>query len=755
MNFYCGWEVFTLAGKELERYEGEIANIIYHNEDNGYKVVEFENDDQCFVAVGYLHGVAVGERVILTGSWINHSVYGEQLKVVMFEKKQPTTAESIYKYLASGIIKGVRESTAKKIVEMYGEESLDIIANHPAKLAKIRGISIDKALAVQACYNEQVGASALVMFLQNHGVSVNIASKVYKTFGSAAVDFINSNPYILCDEIDGISFKTADTIARRMNVSASDVNRLKSGTMYTLRYNTQFGHSYLPYNDLEAGAADMLRCSCEDVEGAISALIKDGKVQCETLDGVCRVYCTSHYMCEMGVAQKLAQLNSLSYDYKDDEIEKQINIVEKTQDITFAQLQREAVRCALKYSVLVITGGPGTGKTTIINGIIDLMHTNGLSVTLTAPTGRAAKRMSQVCHCEAKTIHRLLGAGFGDVGDEVVFKVDEDTPIESDVIIVDEMSMVDIVLMSNLLRAIKPGTRLVLVGDVNQLPSVGPGNVLKDIIDSQTIKVIRLSQIFRQAKESMIVLNAHAVNNGKYPLCNVKDKDFFYASFSDANEGYEYILSLCSERLPNKYGCNPFDIQVLSASKKGINGVHNLNIGLQNLLNPPEEGKKEKQYGDTLFRVGDKVMQTKNNYDIPWTAADGSVGNGIFNGDVGVVENIDDTVGTLAVVYDEDKYVVYDSKELDEIDLAYCVTVHKSQGSEFPVVVMPLYDVPYMLINRNLFYTGITRARDLVVLVGREDIMRKMVDNNRENRRYSGLRDRLIYEHNQTYQKDF
>lgn len=744
-----------MAEKELERYEGEIVNIIYQNEDNGYKVVEFENDDEAFVAVGYLHGVAVGESVILTGNWINHSTYGEQLKVVMFEKKQPTTAESIYRYLASGIIKGVRESTAKKIVEMFGEESLDIIANHPAKLAKIRGISMDKALSVQACYNEQVGASTLVMFLQNHGVSVNIASKVYKTFGSAAVDFINSNPYILCDEIDGISFKTADTIAQRMNISPSDANRLKSGTMYTLRYNTQFGHSYLPYTDLVAGAAEMLHCNKADVEYAISGLIDDGKVHTETVDGVCRVYCMSHYMCEQGVAEKLAVLNHFVYDYKDEEIEKQIDIVEKTQDISFAKLQREAVRCALKYSVLVITGGPGTGKTTIINGIIDLMHANGLSVTLTAPTGRAAKRMSQVCHCEAKTIHRLLEAGFGDIGDEVTFKVDEDKPIESDVIIVDEMSMVDIVLMSSLLRAVKPGTRLVLVGDVNQLPSVGPGNVLKDIIDSDTVEVIRLTEIFRQAKESMIVLNAHSVNNGEYPLCNVKDKDFYYASLPDADAGYEYILSLCSMKLPNKYGYNPLDIQVLSASKKGINGVHNLNKGLQDLLNPAEDGKKEKMYGDTLFRVGDKVMQIKNNYDIPWTAADGTIGNGIFNGDVGIIESIDDSVGTLSVVYDDDKYVVYDSKELDEIDLAYCVTVHKSQGSEFPVVVMPLYDVPYMLINRNLFYTGITRARDLVVLVGREDIMRRMVDNNRENRRYSGLKDRLINEHKQTAKSIF
>ncbi|MBQ7901479.1 MAG: ATP-dependent RecD-like DNA helicase [Clostridia bacterium] len=739
----------------MERYEGDITNIIYQNDDNGYKVVEFENDNECFVAVGYLHGVAVGERVILTGNWINHNVYGEQLKVAMFEKKQPTTAEAIYKYLASGIIKGVRESTAKKIVEQFGDESLDVIAGHPAKLAKIKGISMDKALSIQHCYNEQVGASTLVMFLQSHGVSVSIASKVYKVFGGAAVEFISSNPYILCDEIEGISFKTADTIARKMDIDPSNNNRIKSGTVYTLKYNTQFGHSFLPRESLVAGAAEMLRCTKADVEHAINDLVEEGKLHCEEANGICRVYCMSHYMCEQGVAEKLAALNKFVYDYKDNEIEAQIDVVEKTQNIKFAELQREAVRCALKYSVLVITGGPGTGKTTIINGIIDLMHANGLSVTLTAPTGRAAKRMSQVCRCEAKTIHRLLEAGFSDIGDEVTFNIDEDKPIESDVIIVDEMSMVDIVLMSSLLKAVKIGTRLILVGDVNQLPSVGPGNVLKDIIDCGMIKVIRLSEIFRQAKESMIVLNAHAINKGEYPVCNVKDKDFYYASFADANAGYEYILSLCSTRLPNKYGYHPYDIQVLAASKKGINGVHNLNKGLQDLLNPPDNAKKEKQYGDTVFRVGDKVMQIKNNYDISWTMADGTIGSGVFNGDVGIIESIDDSVGTLAVVYDDEKYVVYDSKELDEIDLAYCVTVHKSQGSEFPVVVMPLYDVPYMLINRNLFYTGITRARDLVVLVGREDIMRKMVDNNRENKRFSGLKDKLIDEENRTQQLVF
>lgn len=734
--------------KMLERFEGEIVNIIYRNEDNGYTVAEFESDKDCFVAVGYLHAVAEGERVVLTGTWTNHNVYGEQLKVTMFEKKQPTTVDAIYRYLSSGIIKGVRESTAKKIVEMFGEQSLKVIAETPAKLAKIRGISLDKAIKIQMSYNEQVGASTLVMFLQNFGISVNIVSKVYRAFGSAAVEFIKSNPYILCDEIEGISFKTSDKIAAQLGFEGDDSSRLKSGTLYVLKYNTQFGHSYLPKQMLIDSAKQMLSVDDDKIKTAINNLVFDGKLFIEKTNGEQAVYYMPHYQCEKNVADKLKKLNKYEYDYKDSEIDALINVVEKTQNITFAHMQKEAVKSALKNSVLVITGGPGTGKTTIINAIIDIMHSNGLSVTLTAPTGRAAKRMSQVCNCEAKTIHRLLEAGYSDGSDEMTFNIDEDSPIDTDVIIVDETSMVDIILMSNLMKAIRKGTRLILVGDVNQLPSVGPGNVLKDIIDSGIVKVIRLTEIFRQAKESMIVINAHAVNNGEYPVCNVKDKDFFYASFANAYEGYEYILSLCSTRLPDKYGYNPYDIQVLSASKKGINGVNNLNSGLQQLLNPPESYKNEKKYGDVVFREGDKVMQIRNNYDISWTTADGKLGNGVFNGDVGIIQKIDESLGTLSVVYDDDKYVVYDSKELDEITLAYCITVHKSQGSEFPVVVIPLYDVPYMLLNRNLFYTGITRARDLVVLVGREDIMKKMVDNNRENKRYSGLGEKLKNENN-------
>lgn len=742
---FIAQRMITLDNTELEKVEGEVTDIIFGNDDNGYKVIEVENETDNFIAVGYMHGLSVGEYVILTGRWTNHSVYGEQFKAEMFEKRMPCSRETVYRYLASGIIKGIRESTAKKIVEKFGEKSLEIIAKDPMKLATINGISKSKAIAVHESYNEQVGASNLVMFLQGFNISVNYAAKIFKTLGTAAVDLIEANPYMLCDTIDGISFKTSDDIAERLNFPRDSELRLKAGTVYTLKYNTRFGHSYLPRETLCSLSGKLMHVSAGEVDGVIGLLEADGHFVCETVGGEKRVYCISHYRCEENVAKKICSLSRVKYDCDEDDIRRQIDISEKKRGMKLAALQRDAVECALKNSVLVITGGPGTGKTTIINAIIDVMHMGGLSVTLTAPTGRAAKRMSQVCKTEAKTIHRLLEAGFHDESDEPEFGIDEDKPIDSDVIIIDEMSMVDVVLMSSLLRAVKDGTRLIMVGDVNQLPSVGPGNVLKDIIDSGVVSVIRLTEIFRQAKESMIVVNAHNVNSGVYPQCNVKDKDFFFASFSDAHNGFEYIMSLCSTRLTHKYGYEPFDIQVLSPSKKGICGVYNLNSGLQSVLNPPSDEKKEKKYGDLIFREGDKVMQIKNNYDIAWTTDDGTAGSGVFNGDVGIIDKISEKFSTLSVRYDERK-VVYDFRDLDEIDLAYAVTVHKSQGSEFPAIIIPLYDAPYMLISRNLFYTGITRARDLVVLVGREDIMRKMVDNNKENRRYSGLKEKIILE---------
>lgn len=728
---------------QTETVSGEVTNIIYSNDENGYKILEIENDEDCFTAVGYFHSVSEGEFLNLTGSWVVHRTYGEQFKADMFEKRPPATRASIMRYLSSGIIRGIRKSTAEKLVQRFGEDTLTVMEKEPMRLAEIRGISADKAMKMHESYVNQLGSATLVMFLQSCGISVKASAKIYKKFGTAAVDIIKENPYVLCEAVDGIGFKTADEIAKKLDYDNKSTNRIRAGTLYTLKYNTQFGHCYLPRSVLVRLSASLLGVEEGETDDAVSSLIADGVLIAERSNDAECIYYHTHFMCEEYCAKKLSELNKYKYAFNRDEILKQLDIVEKMSKISFADMQREAVVCAVTNSVLVITGGPGTGKTTIINAIIDIMHSNGLSVTLAAPTGRAAKRMSQVCSLEAKTIHRLLEAGYYGSDEEMEFMVNEDDPIDADVVIVDEMSMVDIVLLNSLLKAIRPGTRLIMVGDVNQLPSVGPGNVLRDIIDSGAVEVIRLTEIFRQARESMIVTNAHGIYNGNYPVCNVKGKDFFFADFSDANDGLSYILSLCSTRLPKAYGFSSFDIQVLSPAKKGICGVYNLNEKLREVINPPSKGKKEHDFGFRTLREGDKVMQIRNNYDIKWSSTAGAEGgSGVFNGDVGVITDINESLHTVTVMYD-DKKVVYDFKDADEIEHAYCITIHKSQGSEFPAIIMPMYEAPYMLMNRNLLYTGVTRAKQLVILVGKESVIRTMTDNNREDRRYSGLKNKL------------
>lgn len=726
--------------KETTILVGEMVNIIYRNEDNGYTVAEFETESNLYTIVGYLIGLNCGENARLTGKMVNHDIYGEQFKVEIYEKEVPKSCDAIYRYLSSGIVKGIREATASKIVEAFGEDALDVIENDPLKLSTVRGISMDKAIKIQQSYIAEMGASALIMFLQNYDISVKLAAKIYKKLGIAAIERIKFNPYILSDEIEGIGFKTADKMAINMGLDFFDENRVRSGVVYTIKQYMAYGHTCVIREYLARSSAELLGIDITIADEAISSLVTDVTCISKTINGIEYIYYYRYYLCERYVAKKLKELDSVRDNYNTDDIERQLMHIEAHEGIRYAAQQREAIINAMNYNIMIITGGPGTGKTTIINTIIKIMEQNGLKVMLAAPTGRAAKRMSQVCNRDAKTIHRLLEAKVTDDDETMEFMIDEDSPINTDVLIVDETSMVDIVLMSSLLKALRQGTKLIMVGDVNQLPSVGAGNVLKDMIDSDCLKVIKLTEIFRQAEKSMIVVNAHRINQGEYPVCNEKGKDFFFARKPSANEGLSYMLSLCKERLPAKYDISPFDIQVLSPVKRGVTGIENLNIHLQNELNPPSKDKNEKKFGDFILREGDKVMQMKNNYNIIWASLDNSgEGTGVFNGDVGIVTQINHTFESITVTFD-DKTVQYNFKDIgDNIDLAYAVTVHKSQGNEFPVVVMPMYDGPEMLINRNLFYTAVTRAKNLVVLVGNEDIMCKMVNNNKERMRWSGL----------------
>ena len=728
---------------ELIKISGEVANIIYRNDDNGYTVCEIETKDDVVVAVGYLVGVFEGDFINADGIWIKHNVYGEQFKIEIFEKEIPETEGAILKYLSSGIIKGIREKTAKRIVEAFGKDSLKVIENSPFKLSELRGISTKRAIEIQQSYIEQMGATTLIMFLQKYNISVNMAAKIYKRFGPMAQDIISKNPYILVEEIEGVGFKTADDAALKMGIEKNNKNRIKSGTLYSLKYNTQFGHTYLPYESLKEISSKLLGVDESLIEDAIELLLEDSIIVDENIDGKRRIYYYRHYFAETYVARRITEFANLKFDEDEDRILKDIKRHENIQKIELADLQKDAIINAVTNGALVITGGPGTGKTTIINTIISIMEEKGLKVALTAPTGRAAKRMSQVCEKEAKTIHRLLGVDYSD-NDEVTFSSDETNPLGYDIIIVDEMSMVDITLMQVLLKAINYGSRLIMVRDVNQLPSVGPGNVLRDIIESGIVKVIRLTEIFRQAEKSMIVVNAHKINRGEMPLSNSDNTDFFFASIENTTRGAEYIISLISEKLPEKYNIKPNDIQVLSPYKKGVAGIINLNNLLQEKLNPPKTKKNEKEYAGFVFREGDKVMQIKNNYDLEWENTEtGKLGTGVFNGDVGFIYSINTLLKTIDVIYD-DKKVSYDFKELDQIELAYAITVHKSQGSEFDCVVIPVYDGPFMLINRNLFYTAVTRAKNLVVLVGSERIIKKMIENDKQLTRYSGLKEKLI-----------
>jgi exodeoxyribonuclease V alpha subunit len=726
--------------------KGVIDSIVFQNEENGYTIAKMDSGSQIITLVGILPYLTEGNQYRVTGEWVVHPKFGEQLKVDKVEEVLPTTASGIEKYLASGVVAGIGPVTAKKIVDFFGEKALDVLDNNIERLNEIKGIGTKKIELITRSYTSQREVRNIIMFFQNFGVSPNQCMKIYKRFGSNSINVIKDNPYILTETVSGIGFKTADNIARSLGIDKDSSFRIKSGINYVINEFCGLGNTFMPIDKLLNKAKDILQVEEEVLNKNIYEGVLEGKLKVEDVEDIKGVFTIPYLYAELGVTKKIVTLVSAQYDNIDIDINKTIKSFETENGIILADSQKGAIKGAIDNGIEVITGGPGTGKTTIINCIVDIFENLGMKVFMAAPTGRAAKRMSEATGREAKTIHRLLELGAGE--EEVKSVKGEDSPLECDVLIVDEASMIDINLMNNLLSAVAFGTRLIIVGDVDQLPSVGPGNVLRDIIESNTVKVVRLNEIFRQGKESMIVVNAHLINEGKMPMINKKDSDFYFIESLEVENILNQIVSLINTRLPkfNKSWDKIRHIQILSPMRKGIVGVDNLNKELQHILNPKGPNKLEKEYRDMIFRVGDKVMQTKNNYSINWVKIMGSEkeeGVGVFNGDVGYIIDINEDDNTVVVNFEDDKIVEYEDLYLDELTLAYAITIHKSQGSEFPVVIMPMFMGPPLLMNRNLLYTGITRAKQMVVLVGNAKAVQFMKDNDRSFERYSGLKWRI------------
>ncbi len=729
---------------ELE-ISGIIESVIYHNSDNGYCVFrlvdEYKEDVICVV---YTPTIKEGEFVTLIGNFTTHPKHGEQFKVAKMEKVLPSSVKGIENYLSSGIIKGIGSATAKKIVKKFGEDTLLVIENEFERLADIRGISLQKAMAINRQFMEQNEERSVFLFLAEYNISPSFATKIYKKYKHRTVDIIQKNPYLLCEDIFGVGFKFADDIAKKAGISENSIFRIKAGVKFCLNDVVSKGNVYCHKEYLLNASTQLLNCDETIFENAIVELQSDGVISQVKMDDGIAIYLSSFLYAENYVAKKLIELNSSIIDKSN--YEQLIMEVQKENNINLANNQYKAVMQTLQKGSLVITGGPGTGKTTTINTIIKVLDRLDNEIILCAPTGRAAKRMTETTGREAVTIHRLLGVTFGENNNKTQsFEKNEENPLECDVLIIDECSMIDIMLMFYLLKAVAHGTRIILVGDVDQLPSVSAGNVLKDIIDSDVIPVVKLNEIFRQAKESDIVINAHKINTGEYPVFHKESKDFFFVKRGNVDDVANTICDLVLNRLPKFLNCNSLDdIQVLTPMKKTPIGVFNLNAKLQNMLNPPSKNKKEKEFKNGVLREGDKVMQIKNNYNIQCTLRNsrGNIiknTNGVFNGDEGRIVKIDDFNEIVEVLYDENKYVTYEYGSLDEIDLSYAITVHKSQGSEYPVVVIPVHSGPPMLLNRNLLYTGVTRGKTLVVLVGLENTLHNMIDNNREIQRNSTL----------------
>ena len=728
---------------ELLELSGTVENIIYKNEENGYTVLRLKNDSgELVTVVGCFPYAAAGESMIISGSWMNHSVHGRQFKAEFAQRLLPTSANAIYQFLAGGSVKGIGPATASLIVNRFGDASLDVMLNSWEELTKIKGISSAKAQQISKSFRRQAGVRMLMEFVCSFGLRPILAMRMYKYYGDEALEALRANPYILCGSMIGGTFAEADAMALELGIEEHSKNRLGAAILFELSHNTGNGHCFIPREKLAAVTGELIGVEPEDVDECLEELIEGGQLCYEEIAGCRACYLPELYEAERDAAEQFARMSKRRFNDRVD-VQKLLSRLESSQGIRYAPMQRSTLELALKNQIVVITGGPGTGKTTSIRAILAMFEQLGLKTLLTAPTGRAAKRMTELTGQEASTVHRLLGAKFDEDSDHVVFTKDESDRLDCDAVILDECSMVDICLMDALLKALPPDARLVMVGDADQLPPVGPGNVFSALIRSQVIPTVRLTEIFRQNEGSKIIRNAHMINRGEHPDLAENSGDFFRLKRLQAGTSVETITQLCSQRLPGKMGIPPEDIQVLSPTRKGELGTANLNRALQAVLNPPGKEKKEKLFGDAVFREGDRVMQIKNNYDILWKNASGTEsGTGIYNGDIGVIDAIDPEAETITVDFDG-RIAGFGFDSLIELEHAWAITVHKAQGSEYRAVILALSPGSQMLLTRGVLYTAVTRAKELMIMVGDDQTAYQMIDNYRRSKRYTALRVRL------------
>ncbi len=728
--------------REYELLQGTVQSVTFQNPENGYTVLRLlEESGELINVVGIIPMAVAGERLIVTGQWSSHPTYGKQFTAEFLERLLPESGSEIMAYLSSRAVKGIGPVTAKRLVECFGSRTLDVLEHEPEKLTMVEGISRKKAFAISDEFRKIHTVRRLIEFLAAYGLSAELAVRLHRFHGENAMDVVRNDPYLMTDPLFGADFARVDAFAMAMGVSSEDISRVEAGVLFELSHNLNNGHVFIPWDKLAAATSTLLDLPLSMVEEAMERLKDEGKVSTDRLRGMELCYLPEFYEAECSVCERLIYLSE-QQDPAPKKLERYLQEIDLQQG-GFTDKQMDAIRLCAQSHLLLVTGGPGTGKTTTMGGIIRLCDLLGRKVRLAAPTGRAAKRLSECTGREAATIHRLLECQFDPQNGSLLFRKDESDPLDADVLIVDEASMVDLQLMDALLRGMGENCRLVLVGDPDQLPSVGAGNVFSDILRSGVGSTVRLTEIFRQAQESLIVLNAHAINHGEMPDLSAKDKDFFFLRRKDGESLAQTITELCSQRLPQNMGIMPHEIQVLSPTRKGIAGTGNLNRLLQNALNPAAPNKREKSYGDYLFREGDRVMQVRNNYDIPWRRTDGAgMGNGIFNGDIGTVLAVDHNAQTISVCFD-DKIADYASDMLWELEPAYAMTVHKSQGSEYRAVVLALLGGSPLLLSRSVLYTAVTRAKELLIIVGSDEALCHMVENNRQMRRYSGLKLRL------------